>query len=234
MGYEYDYAIKTLIVGDSGVGKSSIMNQFVDEKYNESYKSTIGVDYKTIYADISDKSVKFLIWDTAGQERFNAITKIYYRGAHVILYVFDITDRESYENIPRWIKQTNETAPEACIKILVGNKCDFDCEFGSNLKKNPYQTQKREVSYEEAIQFSKLNGFLSYYETSAKTNKGIVECFLNTAEYYVKNNYSDKFTSSNYSNNNSKNKSIEIDNHSDIKKDSENSKKSYFQFKYFC
>lgn len=195
MAYEYDYTIKTLIIGDSGVGKSSILNQFVDFKYSDTYQCTIGVDYKTIYTNVSDKSVKFLIWDTAGQERFKSITKIYYRGAQVIIYVFDITDRISFENISNWIKETDLTAPDNCIKVLVGNKCDFDYDYivgqyhqNHQIQTNLYNNKKRQVNIEEAEQFAKLNGFIGYYETSAKKNINIEKCFLEIGNYYVESN----------------------------------------------
>jgi small GTP-binding protein len=193
MAYEYDYTIKTLIIGDSGVGKSSILNQFVDLKYSDSYQCTIGVDYKTIYTNVSDKSIKFLIWDTAGQERFKSVTKVYYRGAQVIIYVFDITDRISFENISMWIKETDSTAPNNCIKVLVGNKCDYDCDYindKTNLQpqKNLYNNKKRQVSIEEAEEYAKLNNFIGYYETSAKKNINIEKCFLEIGNYYVEKN----------------------------------------------
>ncbi len=191
MTYEYEYTIRTLIIGDSGVGKSSILNQYVEDKYSDSYQCTIGVDYKTITTCISEKSVKFLIYDTAGQERFKSITKVYYRGSQVIIYVFDITDRITFENISMWIKESDSTAPNNYIKVLVGNKCDYDSigtqtnlqtQTKTNLKKN------RQVSIEEAEQFGKLNGFIGYYETSAKKNINIEKCFLEIGKFCVENN----------------------------------------------
>lgn len=163
----YDISIKTLLIGDSGVGKSSILLQFVEEKFTNSIHSTIGVDYKTKYLDISNKIVKFLLWDTTGQERFNSITKTYYRNAQVILYVFDITDRQTWNNIIKWNKESSQIIPTDCIKILIGNKLDLSLD--SNIK--------REVEKDEAHNFIKLNGFYTYIETSAKTNTKILECF---------------------------------------------------------
>lgn len=223
---EYDYAIKTLIIGDSGVGKSSIMNQFTESKYSDSYQCTIGVDYKTVYVNIQDKLIKFLIWDTAGQERFKSITKIYYRGAHVIIFVYDITDIISFENIPKWIKETEQIAPESCIKILVGNKCDVDEQISSSI----YQTnKKREISKEDALQMVKKYEFVGYYETSAKINKGIDNFFLEIGNYYVKNDYYNKFISSNPKTNDS----VKLPNNFNIEKEISN--KNYFSFKRcFC
>lgn len=208
MSVENNYKIKTLLIGDSGVGKSSIMNQFVEEKYTESYQCTIGVDYKTIHVNIYDKSIKFLIWDTAGQERFKSITRIYYRGAMIIFYVFDITDRISFENIPNWIKETNNIVSDSCIKVLIGNKCDYDYDYNYN-----HNEIKRKVSFIEANEFSKSNGFINYYETSAKKNINIEKCFLDIGEYYMKNIQNIQNTknkSDNKSGNKSDNKSIKL------------------------
>lgn len=210
MELKNNYGIKTLMIGDTGVGKSSIMNQFVEETYSDSYLSTIGVDYKTTFIDTMDKSVKFLIWDTAGQERFNTITKIYYRDAHVILFVFDITNKNTFENIPMWIKQAQKFAPEMCMKILIGNKSDYDSNTKKNFTKIYSQEQKkREVGFDEALEFSKSNGFIDYFETSAKTNNGIKECFLKISKYYIENNCSINFKSNNYFNSSEKKIKIE-------------------------
>lgn len=220
--YEYDYSIKTLIIGDSGVGKSSIMNQFVESKYNDSFQSTIGVDYKTVFVNIQDKSIKFLIWDTAGQERFKSITKIYYRGAQVIIFVFDITDRISFDNIPNWIKETEQTAPNSCLKILIGNKCDFDNQMGFS---NNQTNKKRQVSKEDALEMVKTYGLIGYHETSAKTNKGIEDFFIETGNYYLKNGCNDKFDC------------IESKNKDEIKIDKKSNNKNdnwYNKLKCFC
>lgn len=184
MSNYYDYTIKTLIIGDSGVGKSSIMNQFTEQKFANSYNCTVGVDFKTTWANISKKSVKFLIWDTAGQERFKSITKIYYRGAQIIIYVFDITNRESFKNISIWIQETNTIAPDNCIRVLVGNKCDYDNIDYQTITEN----KTREVSSKEAELFAKLNNFIGYYETSAKKNTGIEKFFLEIGNYYIQIN----------------------------------------------
>ena len=179
---DYDFSIKTLLIGDSGVGKSSFMKQFVEERFDDIYKCTIGVDYKTIYLDIFDNTIKFLIWDTAGQERFNSITKIYYRNANVIIFIFDITSRDSFDNIPSWIENSKNIIPDSCAKLLVGNKSDYI----HNLSNNQIN-KRREVSFEEAKKFSKLNGFINYYETSTKTNKNIKECFCDIAIHFINN-----------------------------------------------
>src|SRR3990167_5585635 len=102
---EYDYSIKTIIIGDSCVGKSCILNKFVDDNFNNDANMTIGVDYKTCRIDYANKTIKLLIWDTAGQERFQSLTKAFYKNAEVIIIVFDITNIKSFTNIDYWIKE---------------------------------------------------------------------------------------------------------------------------------
>ncbi|KAK1071653.1 ras GTPase, partial [Friedmanniomyces endolithicus] len=94
----YDYLFKLLLIGDSGVGKSCLLLRFADDTYTESYISTIGVDFKIRTIELDGKTVKLQIWDTAGQERFRTITSSYYRGAHCICVVYDVTDMDSFNN----------------------------------------------------------------------------------------------------------------------------------------
>ncbi|CAI0437667.1 unnamed protein product [Linum tenue] len=109
MGSEYDYLFKLLLIGDSSVGKSCLLLRFADDSYVDSYISTIGVDFKIRTVEQDGKTIKLQIWDTAGQERFRTITSSYYRGAHGIIIVYDVTEMESFNN----------------VKLLVGNKCDL-------------------------------------------------------------------------------------------------------------
>jgi len=104
MNPEYDYLFKLLLIGDSGVGKSCLLLRFADDTYTESYISTIGVDFKIRTIQLDGKTVKLQIWDTAGQERFRTITSSYYRGAHGIIVVYDVTDQESFTNVSQWLK----------------------------------------------------------------------------------------------------------------------------------
>ena len=109
---EYDYLFKILLIGDSGVGKSCLLVRFADDTYADSYINTIGVDFKIRTIDINSKTVKLQIWDTAGQERFRTITSSYYRGAHGIIIAYDITDKESFQNLRQWLFEIDRYASE--------------------------------------------------------------------------------------------------------------------------
>merc|ERR1712063_143092 len=117
---------KLLIVGDSGVGKSCLLLRFSDDIFTENFISSIGVDYKVNSVDINGTEIKLQMWDTAGQERFRTITSSYYRGAQGIMIVYDITDRDSFDNIKNWMVEIDKYAQENVIKVLVGNKSDLD------------------------------------------------------------------------------------------------------------
>ncbi|CAL5322901.1 unnamed protein product [Camellia sinensis] len=136
MNTEYDYLFKLLLIGDSGVGKSCLLLRFADDSYLDSYISTIGVDFKIRTVEQDGKTIKLQIWDTAGQERFRTITSSYYRGAHGIIIVYDITDQESFNNVKQWLNEIDRYASENVNKLLVGNKCDL--------------TDNRAVSYDTA------------------------------------------------------------------------------------
>jgi len=163
MTTEYDYLFKLLLIGDSGVGKSCLLLRFADDTYTDSYISTIGVDFKIRTVDLDTKTIKLQIWDTAGQERFRTITSSYYRGAHGIIIVYDITDKESFDNVRQWLFEIDRYASENVCKLLVGNKSDL--------------TNKRAVEYEQAKTFAdELN--IPFLETSAKNAANVEQAFF--------------------------------------------------------
>ena len=172
MVLESDYSVKTLLIGDSGVGKSCLMKKFVEDKFDPSFQCTIGVDHKIIYTNIDNKVVKLLIWDTAGQERFKTITKTYYRGANAVIFVYDSTDRFSFSNIPNWLKEfESNISVNEVIKILVGTKSDIK--------------SKRQVSFQEGYDMSNTLGFDGFFETSSKTNSNVEETFLSISNLAI-------------------------------------------------
>ncbi|PPD89907.1 hypothetical protein GOBAR_DD13155 [Gossypium barbadense] len=151
-----DYLFKLLLIGDSGVGKSCLLLRFADDSYLESYISTIGVDFVSI-------SDLYLNWDTAGQERFRTITSSYYRGAHGIIIVYDVTDQASFNNVKQWLNEIDRYASGNVNKLLVGNKCDL--------------TAKKVVSYETAKAFADELG-IPFMETSAKNATNVEQAFM--------------------------------------------------------
>ena len=160
---DHDHQFKLLIVGNSSVGKSAILLRFADDKYDESYVSTIGIDFKVRSIDIDGKRVKMQIWDTAGQEKFRTIGTAYYRNTHGVILVYDVTSKESFLSIERWLQEIKKNCANTIYKIvLVGNKDD-----NPNLKK---------ISTEEASEFAMEMG-IPLFETSAKENINVEELF---------------------------------------------------------
>lgn len=117
--------MKVLIVGNSSVGKTNILNRLVGQRFCNSYVSTIGLDFKVRTVQVSDKLVKLQIWDTAGQERFKTLTRTYYQAASLVLIVFSVGDPESYEYTESWLKQIDECCSAEVRKVLVANKSDI-------------------------------------------------------------------------------------------------------------
>eukprot|EP00331_Platyophrya_macrostoma_P008058 CAMPEP_0176415962 /NCGR_PEP_ID=MMETSP0127-20121128/6090_1 /TAXON_ID=938130 /ORGANISM="Platyophrya macrostoma, Strain WH" /LENGTH=216 /DNA_ID=CAMNT_0017796001 /DNA_START=45 /DNA_END=695 /DNA_ORIENTATION=+ len=168
----YSYLFKYIIIGDAAVGKSCLLMQFLDKRFKSDHDATIGVEFGSRNVTIKDKVVKLQIWDTAGQESFRSITRSYYRGAIGALLVYDITRRDTFENIERWLEETRQYANSNMIIFLIGNKCDLESE--------------RQVSTQEGETFAKAHNIL-FMETSAKTAKNVEEVFTQTArEVYQK------------------------------------------------
>ena len=125
---QHDYLFKLLLIGDSGTGKSSLIMRFADDSFNASFISTIGVDFKIKTFNVDGSKIKMQIWDTAGQERFRTIVSSYYRGAHGIIVVYDVTDRQSFCKIQHWLKEIENYGTDSVCKLIVGNKCDGNNE----------------------------------------------------------------------------------------------------------
>jgi len=166
MNPEYDYLFKLLLIGDSGVGKSCLLLRFADDTYTESYISTIGVDFKIRTIELDGKTIKLQIWDTAGQERFRTITSSYYRGAHGIIVVYDVTDLESFNNVKQWLQEIERYACENVNKLLVGNKSDM--------------VQKKIIDFSTAKEYADNIG-IPFLETSAKDSTNVEQAFLTMA-----------------------------------------------------
>ena len=118
MNPDYYYLFKILLIGNSGVGKSSLLLRFADDTFTDNFMPTIGVDFKIRTLEVDGKTIKLQIWDTAGQERFKTITSSYYKGAHGIIVVYDITDKESFKNIDTWMNEVEKHASDNVSRIL--------------------------------------------------------------------------------------------------------------------
>ena len=121
-GEDYDHIFKLLLIGDAGVGKSSILLRYTDNTFDEHLQSTIGVDFKVKVAVKEGKKIKLTIWDTAGQERYRSLAPMYYRGAKIAIIVYDITCRDSYKGAMSWIAEIKRKGNPECVIALVGNK----------------------------------------------------------------------------------------------------------------
>jgi Ras-related protein Rab-8A len=163
----YDYLIKLLLIGDSGVGKSCLLLRFSDDSFTPSFITTIGIDFKIRTIELEGKRIKLQIWDTAGQERFRTITTAYYRGAMGILLVYDVTDEKSFNNIRNWIRNIEQHATESVNKILIGNKCDM--------------VEKKVVESARGKALADEYG-IKFLETSAKNSINVEEAFITLAK----------------------------------------------------
>ena len=174
---QFDYTFKIVMIGDSGVGKSCILLRFADDKFNENFYATIGVDFRFKNVMVDDKSVKLQIWDTAGQERFKTITSAYYRGADGIIIVYDITDRNSFAHIKDWLDDVNKYTDDNPLKIIVGNKIDLikDKQINNNdMKTMTAQTgiEIIECSAKDSIKINDLMEIMTKKLIEKKKNKG--------------------------------------------------------------
>merc|ERR1712066_22512 len=159
----YDYLLKLLLIGDSGVGKTCLLFRFAEDSFNPAFISTIGIDFKIRTIEVDGKRLKLQIWDTAGQERFRTITTAYYRGAAGIMLVYDVTSERSFDSISNWIRNIEENAAEGVEKLLIGNKSDL--------------VDKRVISTERgktlAMQYD-----IPFFETSAQNGENVEDSFV--------------------------------------------------------
>eukprot|EP01039_Chlorochromonas_danica_P007589 gene7589-8389_t len=158
------YLIRLLIVGETGVGKTSLLVRFHENNFIFAQKATIGVDYKAKEIQIDSETVKLQIWDTAGQERFRSMTSAFYSRAQGIAITFDVGLRYSFEALPSWIKEINEIAPRGCVLVLCANKIDLSPEL--------WQTKR-----EEYVAFSEEVG-IPVIECSASSGLNVQEIFV--------------------------------------------------------
>ena len=168
-----EFIYKILLLGDSSVGKTCFLMRYIDNTFQEIHMSTIGLDYKIKNIELADgKTAKFQIWDTAGQDRFRAITKNYYKGAHGIILLYDITNKKTFDNVKNWMNQIKEEVTDKVCIILVGNKIDAE--------------EQRVVTTEEGEKMAQGFG-LMFFECSAKNGENISIAFDEIIKKIIEN-----------------------------------------------
>ena len=172
-----DYIFRVCIIGDAGVGKTSILTRYCDDVFRENYVNTIGVDFRVITLKRGESTSKIHVWDTAGQERFKSISVNYFRNAHGFIFVYDVTNRTSFENLSNWIKLASGCNNNAMINFIIGNKCD---------------SNKREVQSDEGREYAECKNMV-FLETSALNSYNIKYLFEyledRLVQYYSRNSY---------------------------------------------
>ncbi|XP_046577638.1 ras-related protein Rab-37-like isoform X1 [Haliotis rubra] len=164
---EFQASCKVMLIGDSGVGKTCLLVRFKDGTFlSGSFISTVGIDFRNKVVDVEGTKVKLQIWDTAGQERFRSITHAYYRDAHALLLLYDVTNKASFDNIRAWLAEINEYAQEDVVIMLLGNKADIAGE--------------RVIRREDGERLAKEYG-VAFMETSAKTGMNVELAFMAVA-----------------------------------------------------
>jgi len=157
-----DFVFKVILCGDASVGKTSLVQRFIYDRFSHTMEPTIGIDFQYKHLELNDKKINLQIWDTAGQERFQSVIKAHYRGAAGAMIVYDISKRDSYNKVSFWLSQVKEAVGQIPT-ILIGNKKD--------------QEVNREVTYDEAYKLAEENGLI-FLETSAMTSENVEEVFI--------------------------------------------------------
>ena len=163
----FDYLLKYIIIGDAAVGKSNLLLRYVHGQFKPEYQLTIGVEFGAKNIEIDSKMFRIQIWDTAGQENFRSITRAYYKNSVCALVVYDISSRDSFNNVMSWIEDCRNQSPKTIFIVLVGNKCDLE--------------DKRQVTYEEGKELADKNELL-FFESSAKDGINVDDIFINSAK----------------------------------------------------
>lgn len=177
--------LKVIILGDSGVGKTSLMNQYVNKKFSASYKATIGADFLTKEVMVDDRLVTMQLWDTAGQERFQSLGVAFYRGADCCVLVYDVNNSKSFETLDAWrdefLIQASPREPDNFPFVVIGNKIDVE-------------ENKRVISNRRAMTFCQSKGNIPYFETSAKEAVNVESAFEVIAKNALAQEESEEFS----------------------------------------
>ena len=174
----HKYLFRLCILGDAGVGKTSLITRFCDNSFKQSYNNTIGVDFRLVSLKYKKKITKIHIWDTAGQERFRSLALNYINNSHGFVFVYDLTDKSSFDNINSWIDLVLEKNKKSVFNFLIGNKCDIE--------------NKRQVSENDGQELAKEKN-LFFLETSAKTDQNVQKLFKYFTAKLIKYCYKNKY-----------------------------------------
>ena len=167
------YIFKILFLGESQVGKKEFISRFIDDKLrSKNHIIPIGINFRVNTINFKGKKIKLQIWDTDGQERFRNITNTFYKGAHALIFMYDVTDQNSFKNLSNWIKQVEAHGEKNLVKVLVGNNCD---------------KLDRVVTEEEGKQLAK-DFSIGFFETSHKKDKNVSEVFYYLIDVIMKAN----------------------------------------------
>ena len=172
----HKYIFRICLLGDSAVGKTSLLTRYCDGTFKEKYGNTIGVDFRVVTLKYENTITKIHIWDTAGQERFKSIAVNYFKNSHGFIFVYDISNSTSFNDVKNWIELAFANNKAANINFLVGNKCDLESQ--------------RQVNVNEGEELAKMRNF-TFFETSAKENKDVKKMFeffaYKLIQYFEKN-----------------------------------------------
>ncbi len=182
MSMNFNYLLKFVIIGDSGVGKSNILLRYINNTFSDEFKTTVGVEFGAKNLEVNGRIYRIQIWDTAGQENFRSIARAYYKNSVCACIVYDITNRNSFNSIQSWIDDCVKQSPKSILFILIGNKNDLN--------------ESREVQYEEGVEFAKKRNMI-FLETSAKTGNNISTIFDKSIRQIDKNILDNKYDLSN-------------------------------------
>jgi len=182
MSMNFNYLLKFVIIGDSGVGKSNILLRYINNTFSDEFKTTVGVEFGAKNLEVNGRIYRIQIWDTAGQENFRSIARAYYKNSVCACVVYDITNRNSFNSIQSWIDDCVKQSPKSILFILIGNKNDLN--------------ESREVQYEEGVEFAKKRNMI-FLETSAKTGNNISTIFDKSIRQIDKNILDNKYDLSN-------------------------------------
>ena len=163
----YEYLFKIILIGSSGVGKSSILQRYMKKTFDPGHQATLGIEFANKHIIYNNIDYLVQVWDTAGQENFRSVTRAYYKASAVAMVVYDISNEESFQHIQTWIKDCKDLAPKTVQLILIGNKSDLE--------------DKRVISTERGKDLAKENHML-FFETSALNGNGVEEAFQKSIE----------------------------------------------------